>query len=49
MSNLRLISVLGVVLLAPVAAAAQTCTNLSGSPAPTPEVYAVNLVQLRYL
>jgi hypothetical protein len=36
------------ILCAPAFAHAQ-CTNLSGSPAPTPETYAANLVLLKYL
>ncbi|MFN8546374.1 MAG: hypothetical protein U0807_19555 [Candidatus Binatia bacterium] len=50
MSDLRLSVCVGALaMMVPFVAHAQLCTNLSGSPAPTPEVYAANAVFLKYL
>ena len=50
MSNLRLtIGVTALAMMVPLIARAQLCTNLAGSPAPTPEQYAANAVFLKYL
>jgi hypothetical protein len=50
MSNLRWTVCVGALaMMMPLLARAQTCSNLSGSPAPTPEQYAANAVKLKYL
>lgn len=51
MTDLRLSVCVGALamIMMPLAARAQLCTNLSGSPAPTPEQYAANAVFLKYL
>jgi hypothetical protein len=50
MSNSRLTFCVGVLaMVMPLVARAQVCSNLGGSPAPTPEVYAANAVFLKYL
>jgi hypothetical protein len=50
MSKVRRVVFVGALaMLAPITVHAQTCTNLSGNPVPTPEIYAANAVFLKYL